>query len=185
MAESKNGSDNPRKQPEDDDETQGPVKPDRNEIRGIQRRLRRTSSVTGLTEEEIRLLSIYQAAVEPDPMELLAIKDPAERIAHVERQKRRAQYTDLFYDDELDTKYVGINSERYLRTERSLKELLVVKGATEKIIEALEQGYREQQEYHCELLKQLAERLNEEGGDARVDDNGKNAGDADSNRADD
>jgi len=137
-------------------------KPDRNEIRGIQRKLRRTVAQTGLNEDEIRLLSIFYAA-QPDALDLISIADPAERVqAVLDRQKKRAQYSDLFLDDDgVITGPIGINSARYLRMEKSLDELRIVQSATEKVMKATKAAYEDQWEYHMALLKQLAEKLAE------------------------
>lgn len=153
-----------RKHANCEDEMQGPFKHDRNEIRGMQRKLRRLAAVVDLSEEEIRLYCNYVAAIQIDPLELLAIEDPAERIAHIERQKRRAQYTDLFFDGgRMDAEYVSINSEAYRRIERSQKEILVVKGAIEKIMRALVKGYNEEEENLRRILDQIEEKLKEDG----------------------
>lgn len=145
-----------------DEGNDGPPKPDRNEIRGIQRKLRRTVPKTGLSEEEIRLLSIFMAA-QPDPMDCLSSSDPAASVqAMFDRQTKRAQYSNLFnYDDGVISGPIGINSERYLRVEKSLQELLVAKGAIEKVMDATRAAYEEHWKYHMELLKVVAEKLAE------------------------
>ncbi len=137
---------------------------DKNTARQRRSKLRGVASKFGLTDEEVRGLAAAGLMM-PDVFQALMIDDIGRRVGAVEEDARmRVQYTNLMVPPRDIDAYISgdatirIDSKHYLKTEKSMAELMVVVRGSAKMLDGIGVLYAEQHAFHRAMVRALIER---------------------------